>query len=175
MCFFHSFCEFNTWISPFGIVHQLNSPPKPIKLKETIEAAINVAGTPLNVSGIFESAILERTPENNTNAKVNTSPVPNAFAYCLCKIIAIINVSYSYTENYTVCCRSGRNAQRFIKRRHNLFHYDLNQLNKQCYNKNKSYCLKIFYSCKAPAIYKQDNMQAVAQTITKITAAPHAH
>ena len=50
-----------------------------MKLNDTIAPAISVAGTPLKVSGISDPAILERTPEKSTNARVNAIPVPRAF------------------------------------------------------------------------------------------------
>ena len=58
--------------------NQENRPENPIKLRDTIEAAIRVEGTPLNVSGISECSILARTPEKRTSAREKARPVPKA-------------------------------------------------------------------------------------------------
>lgn len=54
-------------------------PEKPIKLSETIDAAMSVAGTPLKVSGKSQFSILALTPLKSKRASVNASPVPSAF------------------------------------------------------------------------------------------------
>ena len=48
-----------------------------MKLTETIEAAIRVAGTPLKVSGISAYSSFLRTPENITSAIIKPRPAPS--------------------------------------------------------------------------------------------------
>ncbi len=56
-----------------------NNPENPIKLTETTEAAIRVAGTPLNMTGTFAAFTLERTPLNITSAREKPRPAPMEF------------------------------------------------------------------------------------------------
>ena len=75
-----------------------------MKLSETIDAAIKVAGTPLKVSGIFESAILARTPEKSTNANVNARPVPKALVIACEKLypLSILAIVTPRTAQFVV-------------------------------------------------------------------------
>ena len=108
-----------------------------MKLTETMEAAISVAGTPLKVSGISAYSSFLRTPENKSAAE----SVDDRFA----EAVIVVDIENGNAENSAV----GRyerqiDAERLIKRGNALFQHGLNKLDEQRDNENEYDRIEVF-------------------------------